>query len=147
MSVYKIGWTLVDGIDGKIRGSDRMWFDKEPDKWNVLWRLDRVIEAVSSEIGETIARNFYRKFTESTAPVDIKVRYIREDRFRRGDIVLVGKGHTVRTRKGLTKFPPTKLTINQVRGNIVIGRTFGIGNSVAEYFLRDLVLLKAREEK
>ena len=147
MSVYKIGWTLVDGIVGNIRGTDRMWFDKEPDKHNVLWRLDRAIEAVSNEIGETIARNFYWKHTESTAPKDIKIRYIKEDRFRKGDIVLVGKGHTIRTREGLTQFPPTKLTIKQVRGNIVIGRTFGIGNSESRYLLKDLVLLKAREEK
>ena len=132
MTIYKIGWTLIDGIDGKIRGSDRMWFDKEPDEHNALWRLDRVVE-LGGQVGETIARNFYWEHIRSSAPKDFKIRYIKVDRFRKGDIALIaGK---------------TKIRINQVRGNIVIGRTFGIGNSESKYFLKDLVLVQAREEE
>lgn len=148
MSVYKIGWTLVDGIDGNIRGTDRMWFDKVPDKHNALWRLDRIMNLnLDDKAKKMIAHNFYLAQMRATALEDFNVRYIKEDRFRSGDIALVGEEHSVRTRKGMITYPPTKLTIKQVRGNIVIGRTFGVGNSEMKYFLKDLVLLKAREEK
>ena len=132
MTIYKIGWTLIDGVDGNIRGSDRMWFDKEPDEHDALWRLDRVVE-VGGQVAETIARNFYWEHVKSSAPEDFKVRYIKEDRFRKGDIALVAGN--------------TKIRIKQVRGNIVIARTFGVGSSETKYFLKDLVLVEAREEK
>jgi len=132
MSVYKVGWTLIDGVDGSIHGSDRMWFDKEPDKHDALWRLDRVVE-LSGKAGEIIARNFYWEHVKSSAPEDFKIRYIKEDRFHKGDIALVAGR--------------TKIRIQQVRGNIVIARTFGVGGSESRYFLKDLVLTEAREEK
>lgn len=84
MTVYKVSWELIDGIDGKTRGIDYFWFESEDE----LGKED--FEEMLSEITSDDIKNlpnFYQAHLQLTNPQDWNIRSVKIDKIRKGDIV------------------------------------------------------------
>ncbi len=84
MTVYKVSWELIDGIDGKIRGVDYFWFESENELDKEFFE-DMLSETVEDDIRDL--PNFHQTHLESIHPETWSIRSVKIDKIRKGDIV------------------------------------------------------------
>ena len=89
MTVYKVSWELIDGIDGKTRGIDYFWFESEDEL--VKEDFEEMLSEVTSEEPKNLP-NFYQEHLRSTNPADWNIRSVKIDKIRKGDIVKMRNG-------------------------------------------------------
>lgn len=136
MTVYKVSWELIDGIDGKTRGNDYYWSESE-DELDKEFFEDMLSEITSEDIKNL--PNFYKEHLQSTNPQDWKIRSVKIDKIRKGDIVRMRSG-----------FPSSKLCrVQSVRKEharvSIIGSLFWIEQNMGAW-VRNMIFIRRPEK-